>query len=249
MENETNYIPSAAVGEALAAALGHGSAGQYRSAWEEQLQKAMDQILNRKEFQYDLNGDALYQQYRNQAVRSGRLAMLDTMGQAAALTGGYGNTYAQTVGQQAYGQELAKLNDRIPELYQMALEQYRLGSQNLLSRYELLSGREQQDYDRYRDGVSAWQKEDDRLWQNYRDARDFDYGAYRDRTQDAQWQAQFDEAKRRYDQEWADAHPTAEPVATVKKTSGSSDTLTIKEKLKQKTGAAIVKPVGPGVSL
>ena len=58
--------------------------------------------MNRKEFSYDLNGDMLYQQMKDQYQVLGKTAMQDTMGEAAALTGGYGNTYAQSVGQQTY---------------------------------------------------------------------------------------------------------------------------------------------------
>ena len=67
-------------------------------------QQALDDILNRlmngEKFSYDVNGDALYQQYKDQFINQGQLAMQDAMGQAAAMTGGYGNSYAQSVGQQ-----------------------------------------------------------------------------------------------------------------------------------------------------
>ena len=63
---------------------------------------ALNRVLNRDKFSYDLNSDAIYNQYKNQYINLGKLAMQDTMGQAAALTGGYGNSYAATVGNQAY---------------------------------------------------------------------------------------------------------------------------------------------------
>ena len=49
---------------------------------------------------------------------------MDTMGQAQAMTGGYGNSYAQTVGQQTYQGYLQGLNDQVPALYQLALDKY-----------------------------------------------------------------------------------------------------------------------------
>ena len=52
---------------------------------------ALYKINNREKFAYDLNGDALYQQYKDRYTQMGKQAMRDTMGQAAALTGGYGN--------------------------------------------------------------------------------------------------------------------------------------------------------------
>lgn len=217
-ETEKTYTPSQLVADAQAAVEAQQGSrpGEYQSAWEALLQEAMEQILNRDSFHYNLNGDALYQQYRQQAVRDGRMAMMDTMGQAAAMTGGYGNSYAQTLGQQAYQQSLAQLNDRIPELYAMALEQYRMEGQDQLDRYNLLYGREKGEYDRYQDALNTWQQDANRLWNIYRDQRDYDYGTYRDSVEDAQWLKEFQEAKRRYDQEWEDAHPevTAAPAVT-----------------------------------
>lgn len=177
--------------------------GVYSSQWQARLDTVLEGLLNREPFRYDLSGDALYRQYREAALRDGKLAMLDTQGQAAALTGGYANSYAQTVGQQAYTRQMQTLNDKIPQLYALALEQYDRQGKTLESRYQLLSGQEQRDYDRYRDALGAWQTEADRLQDAFHHERDFDYGAYRDRTEDDQWQAEFDEAKRRYDQEWA----------------------------------------------
>lgn len=133
----------------------------YQSSWDDQIYAIMDQIMNREKFSYDLNADALYQQYANQFQNRGQLAMMDTMGQAAAMTGGYGNSYAQMAGQQAYQGYLQQLNDVIPELYGMARDQYDQEGQNLLNQYGLLAGQEQLDYDRYRDQVAdeQWERE------------------------------------------------------------------------------------------
>ena len=176
--------------------------GEYTSAYEASLKQVMDRILNREDFHYNLDGDALYRQYRNAAIQNGRLAMADTMGQAAALTGGYGNSYAQAAGQQAYSRQLDSLADRIPELYNLAMNQYRLQTQSLQQKYDLLSGAQQQEYGRYQDALAAWQKEADQLWNIYTDARDTDYNAYRDEIADWKWQQEFDENRRRYNQQW-----------------------------------------------
>ena len=42
-------------------------------------------------------------------MKNGRLAMMDSMGRAAALTGGYGSSYAQSAGQQAYQKQMDSL--------------------------------------------------------------------------------------------------------------------------------------------
>lgn len=152
--------------------------GQYQSTWKGQLNDTINQILNRNKFSYDVNGDALYQQYKDQYVQQGKLAMMDTMGQAAALTGGYGNTYGQSVGQQAYQAYLQNLNDVVPELYGMALDQYNQEGQALYDRAALMAQQEDQDYARYMDGLNAWLNERNYLAGRYDTERDYDYGKW-----------------------------------------------------------------------
>ena len=154
--------------------------GAYSSQWQSRLESTLDQILKRKEFRYDMNADALYNQYRDQYLRQGRLAMEDTLGQAAALTGGYGSSYAQQVGQQTYQGYLAGLNDKLPELYRLALSKYQLEGDQLRGKYDLLSDREAGDYGRYQDAVKAWQTERDYLADRYDTQREADYARYND---------------------------------------------------------------------
>lgn len=123
--------------------------GSYQSRWTEKLNGLLDKITNRQPFQYDVNADALYQMYKDQYVRQGRMAMQDTMGQAAAMTGGYGNSYAQNVGQQAYEGYLQQLTGKIPELYKTAYDQYTQEGQDLYNQYNLLGNRDAADYDRF----------------------------------------------------------------------------------------------------
>lgn len=208
-EKKKEYTPSEETQKAKAALEYQDSLkpGSYQSAWEGQLQAAMERILNREDFQYHLNGDALYRQYKDAAIRDGRAAMRDTMGQAAALTGGYGNSYALTAGQQAYARQLEKVNDRIPELYTLALESYNRQGQRLADEYSLLRNAESGDYSRYRDAYDDWQQEFDRRNSIYTDRRDYDYGVYLAQQDQERWQAEFDEDLRRFELEWAAAHP------------------------------------------
>ena len=154
--------------------------GAYSSQWQSRLESTLKKILNRKEFRYDMNADALYNQYRAQFLRQGKLAMEDTLGQAAALTGGYGSSYAQQVGQQTYQGYLAGLNDKLPELYRLALSKYQQEGDQLRDNYDLMSGREASDYGRYQDAVRAWQTERDYLADRYDTQREADYARYND---------------------------------------------------------------------
>lgn len=173
--------------------------GAYSSPWTPKLDTAADQILNREAFQYDLNTDPLYQQYRDNYVNQGRRAMEDTLGRSAALTGGYGNSHAQLAGQQAYMTQLQNLNNVIPELYQLALDTYDRRGQDLLSRYGVAEQREGTDYSRYRDGLDSWADYRDYLAGRYDAERGFDYSEFRDQVSDDQWKAAFDEDIRRFD--------------------------------------------------
>ena len=174
-ESETVMQASAALEAALAA-----QPGAYQSKWQSQLDDIIGRILNREEFSYDVNEDALYKQYAEQYQRGGKLAMQDTMGQAAAMTGGYGSSYASTAGNQAYQAYLSQLNEVVPELYGMALDKYNAEGQEMYNQYGLLSDAEGQDYARYMDGYNKWLAERDYAAGRYDSERDYDYGKYVD---------------------------------------------------------------------
>ena len=145
----------------------NNSPGAYRSKWQSQMDEIMNAYRNREDFQYDLDSDALYQQYADQYARKGQLAMMDTMGQAAALTGGYGSSYAVTAGNQAYQGYLQQLNDVVPELYGMAYDRYNQEGEDMLTEYSLLSAREDEDYAKYKDDLSKYYAELDYLTGRY----------------------------------------------------------------------------------
>lgn len=177
--------------------------GAYQSQWQTQIDDVLSKINGREKFSYDVNGDALYQQYKDKYIQQGKLAMQDTMGQAAAMTGGYGNSYAATVGNQAYQAHLSQLNDIIPELRQMAYDMYKQEEQSLYNQYGLLTDREKTDYGRHRDTVSDFNTERNYLAGRYDSERTYDYGKYaddksyaynehRNAIADEQWQKQFD---------------------------------------------------------
>ena len=156
--------------------------GSYVSGWDKELDALYDEIANRGAFSYDLGTDPVYRQYREQYQSAGRMAMEDTMGRAAALTGGYGSSYGQQAGQQAYNAYLQKLNEVVPELYSQAREQYDREGSALYDRYDLVRSRDASDYARYRDRVSdyyaelsdarsAYEAEANRDYQRYSDSQ------------------------------------------------------------------------------
>ena len=272
---EKKYVPSDAVTQAQQA-LAQQQAnrpGEYVSQYQPGLDDLYGQIQSRPGFQYDLNADALYQQAAEQYLRQGQQAMMDTMGQAAALTGGYGNSYAQTAGQQQYNEYLLGLSQLVPQFQQMALEQYRLEGDDLLNRYNLLMQQEESAYNRYLDEMTRYFDELDRLQSTYdaersydydrfTDDRDFSYGQYtderdyqyrlqqdeaeearyreqlayqqeRDRIKDEQWQKEYDESVRQYNENmaWKQAQAAAKSSRSGS-SSGSSGYRQIEDQLK-----------------
>ena len=179
---EGGYTPGSAVQQAQAYLnqVQSRRPGEYQSQWDGELTDLYNRIANRKPFSYDLGTDPTYQQYREQYQRQGRLAMQDTMGQAAALTGGYGSTYGEQVGQQAYNAYLQNLNDIVPDLYNTAYNRYRDEGTDLYNQYGLLSDRENLAYNRYRDAVSDYYSDLSDARSAYDSAYSRDYNQWSD---------------------------------------------------------------------
>ena len=135
-----------------------GAAPRYDSRYDGQIRELYEQITSRGPFRYDSATDPLYQQYRQDYTAQGRMAMRDTMGQAAALTGGYGSSYAQSVGQQQYDAYLRRLADVLPETYGLALNAWEAQGKDLQRRYQAAAALEQSDYERYLDELGQYNR-------------------------------------------------------------------------------------------
>ena len=149
--------------------------------YEAEIQGLLSDISNRKGFSYDMNEDPMYQQYRDQYIREGKRAMKDTAAQIAAQTGGYGSTYGAIAAQQGYDNYLAGLNDRVPQLEQMAYGRY---TDELADKYNQLG---------------AYQTEENRLYGQYMDAlgqyntdRNFAYNSMQQAMSQNNYENEFD---------------------------------------------------------
>lgn len=125
---------------------------QYQ-VYQQQQNELFQKLMNREPFSYDKDADPLYQQYAEMYTRNGQRAMRDTMGQAAALTGGYGSTYAQQAGQQSYESYMDRLNDVLPQLYGQAYDRYQNEGNALLNRYNMVAAQADEAYQR---GYNDW---------------------------------------------------------------------------------------------
>lgn len=163
----------------------------YNNRYDDTIQDLIQGILNREDFSYDPATDPLYQNYRKQYTREGQRATADTLGQAAAASGGIPSSYATTAAAQAGNYYAAQMTDKIPELYQLAYNQY-LNDYNMqLSDLGVVQGAEQSDYDKYLNEL-----------QQYNTDRAFDYNAWldeynmtKDQLQTAQGLEQLDYTK------------------------------------------------------
>ena len=177
--------------------------GDYTFSQQTDYQAVIDEIISRQDFDYDINADALYHHYKDQYAAQGKLAMLDTMGQAAANTGGYGNSYAQTAGQQAYQSYLQKVNEVIPQLYNLAYARYDRQTEDLYDRYNMLKSQNDSEYGKYRDAVQDYNAEISRLENAISAQRQQEYQAYRDEIADSQFDRKLAQDQAQFELEYA----------------------------------------------
>ena len=104
--------------------------------------------------------------------------MQDTMGQASALTGGYGSTYATSVGNQAYNAFIEDAYDNLPQYYQMAMEAYQMEGDEMYRQLGMLTDADDREYNR---NITAY----DATYQHRNRIYDEAYSMYRDSKSDA----------------------------------------------------------------
>ena len=150
----------------------------YNSKWAPQMENILQQIQNPNEFKYEFNADNLFKYYADLYAQNGKQASMDAMGQAAALTGGYGNSYGQQVGQQTYQEYLRPLYDIGLDLRDRAYQQYQDQIANNKDAYQLMADAENRDYGMYRDTMGDWENERAYATDQYNTERNFDYNAY-----------------------------------------------------------------------
>lgn len=201
------FTPSASYYKAMESAnqlLSQLSSG--RTSYTDKVNNLMDQIANRPKFQYDMDTDSLFQNSLQSAMVSGQTAMQDTMGQAAALTGGYGSTYATSAANQAYNSFIQDAYANLPDYYNMALDAYNMEGQNMYNQLGMYQTADDTEYSRLANAYQAnfanandiYGKEYDNYWQTTgmnQSAAQFNaemaYKAARDQASDAKWAAEL----------------------------------------------------------
>ncbi len=165
-----------------------GAAEEWRgedNIWYQKARQTAEDLLDRPAFSYNPNADPLYQAAKNQYVQQGKQAMEDTMGKAAALSGGYASSYAQTMGTQAYQAQLARLSELLPDYYDRARSAYDRETDAMQDALGTALGLYDKDY-------QAWLDRQDALERK----------AAADVSKD-QWERKFAEDSRRWEAEYA----------------------------------------------
>ena len=138
----------------------------YSDKYAAKIDDLLSQLSSRK-FSYNAENDEAYKQYRDKYLADARLAMEDAAGKAAARSGGYANSYAQSVGNQAFGEQIGKLSEILPELYRAAYDRYTDEGDELLSRLKLVSSLSDEQWSRYNEVLKNYLSEGKVLNDNY----------------------------------------------------------------------------------
>ena len=146
-----------------------GNGGGYQYDADGSIAALREKIMNRAPFSYDAGSDPLYQQYRKQYTREAGRSAEDVLGKAAALTGGMPSTAAITASQQASDYQMARMNDKIPELQQLAYSMYL------------------KDLDADYDTLGMLTDAENAAYNRYLAQRDYEYGLSRDAIEDARY--------------------------------------------------------------
>lgn len=129
--------------------------GTYKSRNRDELDKLRQKYIDTTK-NYEPSKDTGYQEYAKMMREQGQLAMEDTVGKSAAATGGYGNSYAQTAGQQVYNDYARDITAAQDTFYDRALSRI-AGEMNMLeSREAADKAAWEEDYlDAYNEAVNS----------------------------------------------------------------------------------------------
>ena len=190
------YQPSAQTQQAQQnlAAVQQQKPQSYNSKYGAALDNILSEIQGGGDFKYSFDGDEMFKYYADLYTQNAKQGAQNAMGNAVALTGGYGNSWASAQANQAYQQAILPLYDRGMDLQQQAYQRYLGKQQNLMDRAGLLQGLDATDYGRYRDTMGDYYADLDRAQAAADNERAFDYGAYMDQLGYWQNQAKLENA-------------------------------------------------------
>ena len=169
------------------------------------INRALEEVMNPREFSYSLEDDVNYQAYRAAAERLGQRAFEDTLGRAATLSGGYTNSAALAAAAAAQNNYLSELSDNVPQFFNNAYNRYITDNQEARNRLASVLGAAGDMYGTEFNTALALQQlinssnaaNYDRRnteWQKMLTTDEILYGKERDKIADEQWREQMDMA-------------------------------------------------------
>lgn len=127
----------------------YGPAPTYNNRYQTEIDDLLDRVQNYENFSWSKETDPAYSAYAKQYRREGARATEDAMAAAAAATGGQISTAAMTAASQAGDYYAGKLADAIPQLYENAYNRYLSEYSKLVDQLNQTQQQEQMDYNKY----------------------------------------------------------------------------------------------------
>lgn len=160
---------------------------KYTDSWKDAdgnrqigVNELFEQVMNYGDFSYDMNKDKLFQMYKQQYNHNGKRAMENQMGIAAANSGGYNSSYAQTSSQDTYQQYMDQLSQKAVDTYQNAYSQWNNKFSQLQNRYNTLNTMNQQANEKYYTDLNNASDRLNTAYNAYYNDKTFDYNKYSD---------------------------------------------------------------------
>lgn len=161
------------------------SANQYQSKYTDQIKQAADDVAGIKDFSYDPDTDKNYQAMSNAYNRQANNSMRDTVGTIAGQTGGLASSYAASAGAQSAQNYMAQLNDKVPDLYNLALSSWQANNSAKTNKLSALQGLDNDAYSKFANDRSYLAGRNDTMYNR-------DYTKERDEKSDAAAQREFE---------------------------------------------------------
>jgi len=160
-------------------------------------QQLIDSYLKKasQNYSFDPSASKVYQDAVKRYSEMGKRAMEDTMGKAAALTGGYGSSYATVAGQQAYNQYMQQLPEVERQIRAQDYAEWQNNLNNALNAANLALNIDNLNYTRgFNERQFQFQQDQAKQSQSNWE-KQFDYQKLLDDRTQSNWQLQFDYKK------------------------------------------------------
>ena len=128
----------------------------YENQYATQQAALLNDILNRKEFEWSKETDPQWAPLKKEYLREGDRATANALAQASAASGGRASSYAVNAASQAGDYYATQLTDKLPELYQQAYDRYLNEQQLKYSDLNAVNNQEQLDYSKYLNDLGQW---------------------------------------------------------------------------------------------